>query len=175
MEMIPMKKLLFLFSMLLMFSVSAFAVNINMFEKPDASSKVVATLQNGDTVISIFAPEKSEWVKVGNTKNGDVGWVKIKELQGPVFISNINGKTIEQHIISDNKKPEEEKIIQYSGSVQLNKADVDKFTKQLEEKQKQMAESMNKMEQEMQKMFKDLSQDFPLPVVNLSVENKTKK
>lgn len=165
-----MQKLFWIAAITMALVSTAFATNLSLYEKPDTSSKVIATLHDGDAIIPIFYPEKSEWVKIGNSKNGDVGWVKLKDLHGPVIVSQTNGQTIKQQIISDGKQPEDVKIIQYTASAQFNQKDIDRFTKELEVKQKQIHDSLEKLQIDMQKSFQDLMQGVSVPAVNVTVE-----
>lgn len=168
-----MRKIYILLTLFLfIFTTAAFAASFSMYEKPDSSSKVIATINNGDVIVPIFYPEKSEWVKIGNSKTGDVGWAKIKDLQGPVVVTKTDAGTIKQQIISDNKTPEDVKIIQYSGSIQMKQEDVDKFEKEMKVKQKKMLDSMEKMKLEMLQMMHDFSEGFTLPKIEVKTDTK---
>jgi SH3-like domain-containing protein len=64
---------------LLAASVS-FAKNINLYEQPKTDAKVVATIDPAQGIVPIYTPDKSEWVKIGDPRNGNVGWVKSSDL-----------------------------------------------------------------------------------------------
>lgn len=61
------------------------ADTLNIYEKPDTHSKIIATAKSGDNLIAIFYTDKKDWIKVANPKNGEVGWVKASEIKGPII------------------------------------------------------------------------------------------
>ncbi len=67
-------------------STTIFATSLNIYEKPEGNSKIITSVQSGDQLMPIFYPDKKEWVKVANPKNGDVGWVKADALKGPMIV-----------------------------------------------------------------------------------------
>lgn len=160
-----MKKFLFvtaiLFSTIL--TTAAFA-SLNMYEKPDAKSKKVASIKEGKQLIPIFYTEKKDWVKVANPQNGDVGWVKTSELKGPVIITQVNGSKVQQQIITSDdgkeKEPTVYSVIQYSGPKKLSPKDAKKAIKEMQERQRKMRKSIRKMQGEMQKSMREMFKDF---------------
>ncbi|MDR1057111.1 MAG: SH3 domain-containing protein [Coxiellaceae bacterium] len=84
------------------------AVTLNIYERPETNSKVVASLTKGKQLIPIFYTDKKDWVKVANPQNGDVGWVQVNKLKSPIIITQVNGSEVQQQIVTiqDNKGKE---------------------------------------------------------------------
>ncbi len=76
-----------------------YAASINLYDSPDDKAKVTGTIDLSAGVIPIYTPKDSVWVKVGDPRNGNTGWVKSSELKD----SNGNAITFSQNI-SDNGK-----------------------------------------------------------------------
>lgn len=70
----------FLCSGLSLMSTMVFAKEINLYEQPNAQAKVVGTVDLAKGIIPIFTPQKSEWTKIADPHNGNVGWVKSSDL-----------------------------------------------------------------------------------------------
>lgn len=173
-------------------SNAVFAGVLNIYEKPETNSKVIATIKSVEQLMPIFYTEKKDWVKVASPQNGDVGWAKVSELKGPMVITKVNGTKMQQQIIvgKDNEKqkqPQVYSIIQYSGPGELKPEEVQKIIKDIEERNKKMEKSMQKMRENMQrsilKMFEDFDKDFytfpiiqPIIIVpDKNLADKTKK
>lgn len=173
-------------------STAVFAGALSIYEKPEANSKVIATMKSGEQLMPIFYTEKKDWVKVANPQNGDVGWAKVSELKGPMVITKVNGTEMQQQIIvgkdSEKKKqPQIYSVIQYSGPGELKLEEAQKIIKDIEERNKKMEKSIQKMRENMQnsmlEMFKDFDKDFytfpiiqPIIIVpDKNLADKTKK
>lgn len=72
------------FSYLLIISIiansTAFAKSVNLHTEPKAESKTLGTVDPEAGVTIVYTPKNSEWIKVANPTNGDVGWIKSSEL-----------------------------------------------------------------------------------------------
>lgn len=81
--------LLFLFT--LFFSANrAFAKDINLYDQPQLAAKIVGTIDSTKGFVPIFSTPDGQWVKVGDPRNGNVGWAKTADLSttnGPAGIS----------------------------------------------------------------------------------------
>lgn len=85
-----MKKMLVLVLFCLSIIAStAYANSIKLYEKPNDSAKVVTSLQAGTQLLPIYYPKQGNWIKVANPKNGDVGWVKISDLNGETTANGV--------------------------------------------------------------------------------------
>src|SRR5579862_7993253 len=77
-----MKKLVAVFLLLGMSSI-CYAKSLKLYDEPKADAKVVGTVESDKGIITIFSPSKeSEWVKVADPRNGNVGWVRSSEMKG---------------------------------------------------------------------------------------------
>jgi len=143
-------------------ATAAFADTLNIYEKPEANSKVIATMKSGEQLMPIFYTEKRDWVKVANPQNGDVGWVKVSELKGPMIITKVNGAQIHQQIIAgkEGKQPQTYSVIKYSGPEELKPEEAQKVIKEMEERNKKMEISIQKMREQMQKSMLEMFGDF---------------
>lgn len=165
---------LFLSLQMAIFAGAVFANTLNLYAKPEVQAKVIATAEAGDQLIPIFYPEKSAWIKVANPKNGDVGWVKFSELQGPFVISSYNG-TMQQQVFFDHNKagqPESYSVVEISGPKPLKPEDAKAMLKDMQSRQEEIQNSMQKsevaMQKMMQEMFKGLTYDhnfFTFPII----------
>ncbi len=81
--------LLFIVS-LFFFAKCAIAKDINLYDQPQAAAKIVGTFDSTKGFIPIFSTPDGQWVKIGDPRNGNVGWAKITDLattNGPAGIS----------------------------------------------------------------------------------------
>lgn len=132
-----MKKLTGL-AMALMLGISSVAMAkvVNLYDQPKVDSKVITTVETKNGVIVIYTPKDTEWVKVADPKNGNVGWVKSADLGGVGMHVNVmqtgDGGTGYQ-------------VIQYSGPTVLTKEQIATMTKQMQMRQQMIQQDMNKM------------------------------
>lgn len=160
-------------------TTATFAATINMYEKPSADSKVVASVASDTPLRSIFYTEKKDWVKVGNPQNGDVGWIKATEFKEIPGIIKINGSQIQQLFTrKDSKKePTTYSIIQYSGPNELKPEDAKKAIQEMEKRNEQMKAYVQKMQEEMQKSIQEAFKVFDtviptLPLIQVVPDTK---
>lgn len=95
-----MKKICY-FSLLIMLfsSMTVFAQNLNMHDSPDEHSKINSKIDPRYGMMVIYQPEKSDWVKIANPNNGDVGWIKNAELNQNKIVEY----SIVKHIATNDK------------------------------------------------------------------------
>ena len=75
-----LRKILIILSMTFLLFGTSFAKTINLYEEPKDGSKMVGTIDPSAGIVPIYTPKGSTWVKIGNPKNGLVGWVKSNDL-----------------------------------------------------------------------------------------------
>lgn len=161
---------------LLSFS-STFAKSINLYEEPKDAAKVVGSLDSDVGIIPIFTPEKGDWIKVADPRNGNVGWVKVKDLGN----TNTTEYTFTQRFINTGNSPQTYQIIQFGGPNKMTPAQVQHQLKQTEINQERLQENMNKA---MQNMIKDMNNlyhwntqwfnngaPFVMPVIVIPAQN----
>lgn len=164
---------LFLFLSASLFSWSAFAKSINLYDEPKDNAKVLSTLDSDVGIIPIFTPEKSEWIKVADPRNGNVGWVKSKDLGG----SNSTEYTFTQRYINTGNSPQSYQIIQFGSP---NKMTVEQMKEQLKQTEKQQQELQQNINKSMQNMINEMNSlyhwnmntmPFVMPVIVIPAQN----
>ncbi len=167
---------LFLLSTLLC-PFSAFAKTINLYDGPKDQAKVVGSVDSNAGIIPIFTPEKGDWIKVADPRNGNVGWVKVKDL-GP---ANTTEYTFTQRFINTGNSPQTYQIIQFGGPSKMSPEQVQIQLKKTEQQQQQLQENMNRAMQnmlnDMNKLYNWNSQwlnngtPFVMPVIVIPAQN----
>lgn len=143
------------------FSTTAFATlnSVNLYDQPKSDAKVIGTVDVTAGVVPIFSSPQGDWMKVGDPRNGNVGWVKSSDL-------NSNGGstsfTFTQKMINNGKGPQTYQMIQY-GSPQKLTPEQTKALQQLELQQ----QHFQKEWQDMMDMFNhDFSHETFMPGMN---------
>ena len=80
---------------------SSFAANINLYDQPKADAKMVGKIDPAIGVIPIFSSTDGRWLKVGDPRNGNVGWIKNADLSSENGINT--SYTFSQKIMNDGK------------------------------------------------------------------------
>lgn len=82
------KRQCILFFVACLFSAAVFANEIELFDQPKAEAKVIGKIPSKTGFVCIYTPKDSEWIKVGDPRNGHVGWVKLADAKKSGFASN---------------------------------------------------------------------------------------
>jgi hypothetical protein len=145
-EEIPMKKcvrhivsLCLLFTMLVATTI-VHAKIINLYEQPKADSKQIGSIDSAVGMISIFTTSDGNWIKVGDPRNGNVGWIKSVDL---------NGKNINFNLIKMGDDNHQYQVIQYGNAKPLTSAQMSNTMKQMELREQEIQKNMQKMMQDM--------------------------
>ena len=148
----------------MLLTTTAFASSLTIYEKPDTASKAVASIDSDKQLIPIIYTDKKDWIKIANPKNGDVGWIEINKFKGPLVSTQVDGSSVKQEIIINkedkNKKPIFYRIVQYSGSDQLDSKEAEKIIKDMEQHRKKMRQDFQKMQEDMQKSMQEMFKEF---------------
>jgi len=142
----------------LIFSSFCAAKMLTLYDQPKADAKTVGTIDSEAGIIPIFSPKNSNWVKVADPKNGNVGWIKSSELTA----GNANGFSFSQKFISNGKEPQSY-IIQFGTPKMLTPEESQAFAKRIQEQTQAIQKQTQKMMEDMYKNFNQL--DMPYPVV----------
>lgn len=113
---------------------SVFAKNIDLHLEPKADSKVAGMVNTEAGVTIVYTPKNSEWIKVANPANGDVGWVKSADLGAGGYnmrVETVNSDGAHRYSISQIRADSQQQI--------------DKAMEQFEQQQKVMLQHMQKM------------------------------
>lgn len=139
----------------ILFSSISFANSINLFLEPKADSKIVATADSSAGVITIYAPKNSSWIKVADPRNGNVGWIKSREM------GNTN---ISVNIARTGNGPAHFRYIQYTGNRNVSQQEIDADFRRMQQRQMLMQRRMAHMFEEMYGMFSQPTPVF-MPVI----------
>lgn len=156
----------FFMSILIAFLCSSFAYakDINLYQQPDAKSKVVAKVKDQANVVIIFQPEKGDWIKVGDMTNGNVGWIKLdamdeptesapEEKAKPTSALPYHKKVVKR--ADDGYGGQSVQVFEYQGTRKLSQAEVQAMMHRMEQRQRVMQHSLNRM---MRSMMIDFDQ-----------------
>lgn len=80
-----MKKYLLVTALFLAFPSASIAKTINLYETPNNNSKITSTADSDVGIIPIFTPKQSNWIKIADPRNGNVGWAKSEDLNNIKF------------------------------------------------------------------------------------------
>lgn len=127
-------------ALLVFFPISVLAKTLNLHETPQVDSKIIGNINTEMGVMPIFTPKGSNWVKVADPSNGNVGWVESKELNQGGFQFNVinshNGKQFSQ-------------TIQYSGNANAARQQIDKTIYDMQKRYEMIERDMHKLMQDM--------------------------
>lgn len=137
---------------LVLFFISsmAFAKSINLYEQPKSDSKVVGTLDTSAGIIPIFTPKDSNWIKVADPRNGNVGWIPNSDFKSLGFSYQILQT-------GDGKKNYQ--VIQFGNPP----------SPASEKAWREMQIRQQAIQKDMQKMMQDMFSDFPAGLANYPV------
>lgn len=141
---------------------------LKLYEAPESSAKVIATVQDQTNLTPIFYEQKSEWVKLADTSNGNVGWAKLNDIDKKALNLSRDGFLHRQFIREvqttdqSDKKPRSYRVIEYSTPQKLSDEEAEKqmrlFEERMEKHSKRMRLFLGKM---LHELFQDFSAHFP--------------
>jgi hypothetical protein len=126
----------------------AYASTINLYEQPKQDAKQVGTVDLASGIIPIYAPKGSEWTKVADPKNGNVGWVKSSDL------SKIN--SVQTSVSYSNQTPNSQ--VMFFEQPKLTPEQAKELAKQIEIQQQNI---QRLIQQSVQPMIQNVSKLFP--------------
>jgi hypothetical protein len=158
---------------ILFISPSCFAKMLTLYEQPKTGSKSVGTIDSEAGIIPIFTPKDSQWIKVADPRNGNVGWILSSDLSA----NNSNGFSFTQKVISTGNGPHSY-VIQWGDPRVLTPEQSKAFFEHLQEQTQSIQKDTQKMMQDMLKNMNQLDMQFPvvMPVIIMpSSDIPTKK
>lgn len=158
-----------LLTLMTFFITSAcFAKTLNLYEQPKTDAKVVGKIDTEAGFVPIFTPKNSDWMKVGDPSNGNVGWVQSKELSSA---GSNTGFTFSQQVVNTEAGPQSY-VVKFGTPKSLSQTDAKKLISQMETRQKQVQADMEKMIQE---MFGQPGGNMPIfmPIIIMPSEKPT--
>ncbi len=139
------------------------AASINLYQDPKAGSAVVGQIDPAKGIMPIFTPKGSDWVKVADPSNGNVGWIQQKDLNLPTGTSmSIQQKTVDKNGQENNlymqmgKPPVNTNSPEYKAQVQ----EMQKFQNNMQKNMKmQIQEFVHGLDNLYQQQMKYLQQN----------------
>jgi hypothetical protein len=151
---------LFFAAFLSFFAITSFAKSVALYDSPNEKARIISKVVSDAPLLIIYQSKKGEWIKVANPQDGDVGWVEIKNLSGPLIKSSINKNTISQQIITKDGKSNSYQIFEYNKTKKLSPDEVRKrneaLLREFHRQQQDMEESMEKIHRSIQGMMRDM-------------------
>lgn len=143
------------------------AKTLTLYDQPQADAKSVGTIDSEAGIIPIFTPKNSEWVKVADPRNGNVGWIKSSDLT----VKGSTGFSFSQKMISTGTGPNSY-IIQFGAPKMLTPEQSQAFFKQMEEQTQSIQRDTQKMMQDMFKNIDQIKMQYPviMPVIVMPSE-----
>ncbi|MDR3477321.1 MAG: hypothetical protein P4M14_04750 [Gammaproteobacteria bacterium] len=134
------------------FSSLAEAKVISLYDQPKPDAKVVATLDSSNGMVPIFTPKNSDWMKIGNPQNGDVGWIKLEDL------TNESGSlatqfSMTQKTVNTKNGPKTIQVVEFSTPKTMTSAQNQALIKEIQSRQDNLQKSV-------QKLMQSFSQDM---------------
>lgn len=134
----------------------AFAKNIDLYDQPKKDAKIVGKIDTETGIIPIFTPKDTNWVKVADPRNGNVGWIQSNELNS----TGNTSFTFTQSIVN-NGSPTQNYMIQFGSPQKLTPEEAQAMFKKMEIRQQAIQKDMQDM---MNTMFKNTQMTTPMPV-----------
>ena len=161
-EVIMKKMLTLIIFCLSIIASTAYANSIKLYEQPKDSSHVIRTLKAGTQLLPIYYPKQGDWIKVANPKNGDVGWVKINELNGKTTTNGIVGtqKVIVKPGQGYQVYQQETTTTDASAPEAIDPEQVQQMMNQMQQKTTQMQQSMQEVLNSMVQQINAMQKTF---------------
>lgn len=135
---------------------------ITLYDQPNTTAKTIGTIDSEAGIIPIFTPKTGDWIKVGDPRNGNVGWIKSSDLH----TAGNNGFSFSEHVISNGNGPSSY-IIQFGTPKSLSNDQINNYVKQMQQRNQAMQKEMQHMMKDMFNNFDQYMMHFPIimPVV----------
>lgn len=132
---------------------SSYAKPLNLYDQPKADAKVVGTIESSNGMVPIFTPEHSEWMKVGDPKNGNVGWINVNDLNDSSG-SVATQFSMTQKTIDTKSGPKTVQMVEFSTPKTMSSQQSVALQKEIQTRQDNLQKSIQKM---MQDFYRDMS------------------
>lgn len=141
-----------LFTLISTFSLYAHAKGISLYDNPGKDAKVIGKIDITAGVVPIISSQDGSWMKVGDPRNGNVGWIKSSDTTGENGNVSI---TFSQRTMGNdsNGSPQTYQVIQYNNSNNLNQKDAQKVMQQIQMQQESMRNAVQQMLNEMNNIY----------------------
>lgn len=140
-------------------STGIFAKSITLYDQPNNTAKSVGSINLDSGVIPIFTPvDNKDWIKVADPKNGNVGWVKSKDMQGA---ENESTFTYTQKVMTTGNGPNAY-IVQYGVPQKLTPEQSQAVFKKIQEREQALQNDINHLMQNMYQNMHQLWYGYPM-------------
>lgn len=129
--------------------MTIYAKAINLYDQPKPDAKVTETIDLSAGIIPIYTPKRSAWIKIADPKNGNVGWVKLSDLNSVSASQSVFTFTQSE----GNKIPATYQIIQYGQPTKWTSEQTQGFVKKMQAEQQAMQQSIQNMMRDMDRLF----------------------
>jgi len=133
-------------------------IMVNLYAQPSLHAKVVATIHPSQFLVRIF--QKKGWIKVGNPKNGDVGWLNEKQYKkaSTKWMRSVAKPTSYSVTAKDDNG--KYTVVAYKDGKKLNPKQAEKLFKQTQNNQESLQESFVRLQENINQSFADSMQMF---------------
>ena len=147
---------------LLLGTSTGFAKLLALYDQPLENAKIVGKIDSEAGIVPIFTTKAGDWIKVGDPKNGNVGWIKSDELSSTS--PTTSGFTFTQRFVNDGKGPQSY-VVQFGTPKPLTSEQTKAMMKQMEDLQMQIQKEMQRMMNGVLGQQWTISPAFILPIV----------
>jgi hypothetical protein len=136
----------------------AMAKPVNLHEQPQQNSKVIGTIEVSEGFVPIFTPKDGNWIKIGDPRNGNVGWVQSSDLS--------DGK-LSFHFFSTGNGGQGYQVIQFGSSKPYSSEQVTKMMQEMQKQELVVQKDVQQMMQHLMQQFQHEWDSFPImmPVI----------
>jgi hypothetical protein len=161
MRIINIHKLLGLVSIVILTcsASAAFAKNINLYDQPNTTAKVVGSINESAKLVPIFTNKAGDWMKVGDPTNGNVGWVKVSDFNNSGNGATSAGFSISEETVNTPNGPKTYRTIQFAQPE--DNAQTQLAIKHLVEQQQAIMQNSQRMFNDVYKQMNDLYKSNP--------------
>jgi hypothetical protein len=132
----------------------AFAKTINLYADPNNTAKVVGTIESSNTMVPIFSDKTGIWMKVGDPKNGNVGWIKVSDVTNAKSNGGgVSGFSMTEQTIDTKDGPTTYRTIQFGNGAPAHPESAQAIIQKIQAQQTQI-------QQQTQKAYTNLYRDM---------------
>ena len=141
-------------------ATTLYAKSINLYDQPKADSKVVGTLDSNNGMVLVFAPKGSDWIKVADPKNGNVGWIMSKDA-----VDDASGAgtslSVTQQTIQTGSGPKSYQVVKFGTTKPMSDAQHQAMVYRIQQEQMAVQQSIQKMMQQFYQQMNTYYQSNP--------------
>ncbi len=135
------------------------AVQINMYAEPTLRAKIVQSITPAERLVPIF--RKGEWIKVGDPKDGSVGWINHDQYRKAMeAFYQPNFQTVFIRTQRDKNGKPVTSIVAYKNGKKLSEKDADALYKKIRQEQANDAQNMQRLFWDMDNMMEQQEREM---------------